>query len=248
MKTKTNTLNITLTGAILASALFSSVLQAEETTIAPESNGNFGITAKSGTLGLGVDLTYGITPKLNARLNVNGGKINYNETKDGVYYKGDIDALTAGGLLDYHPTGGGFRITAGLYNNNNEINLNATGEENSSVKIGDNSYDISNASLTTNISAKGISPYLGLGWGNAVNKEQKWNFSLDAGVLFQGSPKIKLKGKGTATELVTGLGVDLGTNALFQENILKEEDNLNGDVEDFKAYPVISVGASYRFY
>nr|CAA6829340.1 MAG: Unknown protein [uncultured Thiotrichaceae bacterium] len=63
----------------------------------------------------------------------------------------------------------------------------------------------------------------------------KWRFALDAGVLFQGSPSIKIA--------VTGANV----GAIQQSDIAEEEQNLNDDLEDFKACPVISAGVSYRF-
>lgn len=217
------------------------------TSVATAENSDFAITPKLGTLGAGLDITYAINKKLNARVNVNGGTLNADDTNDGVHYKGDLKAQTIGGLVDYHPTGGGFRISAGLYNNSNELNLTSNGAANSNVMIGDRDYDLTNAKLEANIGFNSAAPYLGLGWGNSVKEDSTWNISLDAGILFQGTAKAKLKGTGTAKDIATGLALDLATDATFQSELAKEEDNLNNDLKDFKAYPVIALGVSYQF-
>jgi len=208
----------------------------------------FGVTGKLGTLGLGLDLTYGINDKINARLNLNGASADADGEQDDINYTGNLKGQTIGGLLDYHPTGGGFRISAGLYNNGNELDLDATGANNSNVQIGDRDYDLSGATLNTKVEFKSIAPYLGLGWGNAVDKDSKWGFSADLGVLFQGAPEAKLKATGIARDIETGLSADVGTDPTFQAELVKEQDNLNnGDLESFKFYPVVSVGVSYHF-
>lgn len=209
---------------------------------------DIGITGKVGTLGLGVDLTYGINEKLNARFNLNGASFDADGEEDGVEYEGNLKGQTIGGLIDYHPVGNGFRISAGLYHNGNEIDLDSTGADNTNVQIGDRDYDLSNATLNTNVGFKSIAPYLGIGWGNAVDKKSKWSFSADLGVLFQGAPEAKLKAEGSAVDIQTGLSVDVGSNTVFQGELTKEEDNLNnGDLESFEFFPVVSIGASYRF-
>lgn len=207
-----------------------------------------GITGKLGTLGLGVDLTLGINEKVNARLNLNGASFDADGEEDGVEYDGNLKGQTIGGLIDYHPAGNGFRLSAGFYHNGNELDLDSTGADNTNVMIGDRDYDLSNANLNTNVGFKSIAPYLGIGWGNAVDKKSKWSFSADLGVLFQGSPEAKLNAEGTAVDIETGLTVDVGSNAEFQTELSKEEDNLNnGDLESFEFFPVASIGASYRF-
>lgn len=195
------------------------------------SDSQYAITGKVGTLGLGADLTYRINNKINARFNFNGGSVDADGEEDGINYTGNLEAQTIGGLVDYHPMASGLRISAGLYSNGNELDLNANG---GNAQIGDTNYDLSNTNLNTNVSFKSVAPYLGLGWGNAVKMGSKWRFALDAGVLFQGSPNAKIT--------VTGNNANVS-----QADINEEEQNLNDDLKDFKAYPVISAGVSYRF-
>jgi len=204
-----------------------------------------GITGKVGTLGLGVDLTYGINEKFNARLNLNGASFDADGEEDGVDYEGNLKGQTVGGLIDYHPMSNGFRISAGLYHNGNELDLDSTGSDNSNVQIGDRDYDLSDATLNTKVGFKSVAPYLGIGWGNAIDKKSQWSFSADLGVLFQGSPEAKLKATGIVRDAATGLEADVGE---FQTELANEEENLNsGDLESFEFFPVASIGASYRF-
>lgn len=205
----------------------------------------FGVTAKIGTLGAGLDLTYKINPKLNTRLNLNKASADYDEVDDGVAYKGDLDLFTVGALLDFHPLQNGFRLTGGLFKNNNKISATATNP--TDAEIGDITYDITDGALNSSVSFKSVAPYLGLGWGNAVKGPGKWHFSLDAGVLFQGQPKGKLTGTGNASIVGSNEVFAIENNEDFQAELTREENNLNAELEDFKAYPVISLGVSYKF-
>ncbi len=105
---------------------------------------------------------------------------------------------------------------------------------------------MSDANLNTQVGFNSIAPYLGVGWGNAVKKGSQWRFSLDAGVLFQGSPEAKFTTSGTV-DAGAGAGAISVNDPLFQNDIDKEEQNLNDELKDFKALPVISLGTSYRF-
>jgi len=207
--------------------------------------GGFGLTAKVSTLGIGADLTYGIMDKLNARLNLNGGSLNVNNEFEGVNYDGKINLQSVGGLLDFHPTGGGFRLSAGIYNNSNNMDVDATGLNNSNVEIGGRRYDLSNATLNTKVTFKSSAPYLGIGWGNAVDRESKFSLTTDLGILFQGEPSAKLSTKGTVKDVQTGTAADV---SVLNSELAMEELKLNdGDLKKFKLLPVVSLGVNYRF-
>ena len=210
-----------------------------------DNTGNFGITAKVSTLGLGLDLTYGILDKLNARININGGSLSADGEQDGINYKGNLNLQSVGGILDFHPMGGGFRLSAGLYNNANNMDVDATGVNNSDVEIGGRRYDLSNATLNTKVSFKSTAPYIGIGWGNAADSSSKFSMTSDIGILFQGEPSAKLTTKGTVIDKQTGTVADV---SVLNTQLAKEEANLNdSDLKKFKLLPVVSLGVNYRF-
>lgn len=227
--------------ALLGSVLVSVGAQANDS--------KFAATGKLGTLGAGFDVTYDINPKLNARFNFNGGSLDADGVEDGVDYKGSFDLQTIGGLLDYHPSGGGFRMTAGLYSNSNEIKTTASGSG-EKVILGENNVDYTlqdDSSISSEIAFQSSAPYVGIGWGNAVGLNKRLSFSLDLGVLFQGIPESTLTGKGFAQPTDGGAAIDLAANATVQTQLAEEQENLNKDLEDFKYYPVISAGLAYKF-
>jgi len=134
-------------------------------------------------------------------------------------------------------------MSAGLYKNNNEINASSTDAD--EAEIGGTVYDIE-GTLNSSISFKSIAPYIGIGWGNAVKRPNRWRISFDAGVLFQGKPegKLSIGDETTVRNSETGQLEDIPD---FEAELAQEEDNLNAELKDFKAYPAISLGVSYNF-
>ena len=122
-------------------------------------NGRLAVTGKVGTIGPGVDLTYGWSRDLHARVS-----LNYDPDEDRT---GKEQIRAAGSLLlDWHPGGGAFRFSGGLAVVRKEFNgLSPT--ESLSVRSGSNS----------------LSSYLGLGWGNPLRPGSRWSFSVDLGAF-----------------------------------------------------------------
>ena len=106
-----------------------------------------GASLKVGTLGVGADVTFGLHEKLNARVNLNYFKLNTTITEEdedgsgGGTIKPKLLLESAGALLDWHPWAQGFRISAGLYMNNNKIDF--TADTNDTVDINDQEYFLS---------------------------------------------------------------------------------------------------------
>lgn len=201
------------------------------------------------TLGLGADLIYGINDQFNIRGTLRAFSYGADGEEDGIDYEGDLKLSSFGVLADYHPWGGGFHITTGLMSNGNEFNLEAVGPSN--AEIGDVRYDI-DGKLNTDVTFNSAAPYLGIGWGNAFGKGSQFSLSFDVGILFQGSPEAEVSAAGTATELSSGQSfqIDDMSNPLaqqFQNEIDKEEQNLNDEMEGYEYYPVISLGLNYQF-
>lgn len=197
--------------------------------------GRFAISVKAGTLGIGLEGIARINSNLNARLGVNTFEYDYSGTEDDIKYDFDLELLSVSTLFDWHPFSNAFRISAGgLYNQNS---LDMTAKPTASYKIGDTTYTAAEVgSLAGELDFDDINPYIGIGWGNAVGKNKQWSFSFDLGVVYQGSPKVKLSANGS-----------LSGDAAFQTNLAREEQSLEDELEDFQFYPVISFGICYSF-
>lgn len=200
---------------------------------------DLGLSATAGTTGLGLHASFPIQPKLNAR--VGFGFLNYDDTGSTTEadYNFKMKLRTIDVLADYFPMDNGFRMTGGLVYNGNKVDVDMKAKSGAVYVVNGTSYSAADAgSINGSVDFKKIAPYLGIGWGNAV-ANKGWGFSADLGVMFQGSPRTSLTNSGcqATAAICTRLASDLAV----------EKTKLNDEVNSFKTYPVLRVGASYRF-
>ncbi|MFH1768515.1 MAG: hypothetical protein ABH858_05090 [Candidatus Omnitrophota bacterium] len=195
----------------------------------------FALSAKAGTLGLGMEGTGRINDNLNYRLGVNAFQYDYDGTESDIKYDFDLELLSFSALVDWFPFNNAFRLTAGALANENQLDLKA--ETTASYQIGNVTYTAAQVgTLNGSLDFDAICPYAGIGWGNPFGKDGGWSFAIDLGVMYQGSPDITLRTNGT-----------LSANAAFLTELRREENNLESDIEEFEFYPVISLAVTYRF-
>ena len=210
----------------------------------PANAADVAIGGKAGSLGLGVELTVGLGRQWNTRLGGNG--FNYSDRREAsdIEYDAEANLRTASALLDFHPGGRGFRLTAGAV-------WNGTKVEGSSLRPSSGFYDIGGvrvpADILGTLDAEAewdpFAPYAGLGWGNAVGANQKVGFSFDIGVVFQGEADV---------ELTPVLPADSPINTPIARQALqilldREEADIEDEAADYDIYPVVSIGVTYRF-
>jgi hypothetical protein len=190
----------------------------------------FGLGVKAGTLGAGVEGTFGLSPHFNLRAGVNSYSLSQDEALSGIRYDGKLDLSSIALLLDWHPFAGTFRLSAGLMQNRNAMHLTTTPTSNQT--IGGNTYTPAEiGTLSGDVTFKKSVPYAGVGWGNAA-RYGRFGFNFEVGALFQGSPKVSLNASG---------------GAVSQADLASEAQNAEADLHKFKIYPVISLGFSLRF-
>ena len=200
---------------------------------------DFATSIDLGTTGLGLHVTTPLAAKLNARVGVNFADYSYDGNTSDVDYDFKLKLATFDALLDYHPFDGAFRVSGGAVYNGNQIDAFAKPNAAGTYTINGNVYSsAAMGDLTGKIDFKKVAPYLGIGLGNAV-KNAGWSFAMDLGVTFQGAPETELSSNGcTAPALVC---------AQFARDVAVEKAKLDDEVSDFKLYPVMRVGVSYRF-
>ncbi len=198
--------------------------------------GDIALGVKAGTLGLGAEATVGLLPALNLRAGANTFSVDFETNTSDIDYDLEVDMLSFPVVIDLHPfKDSGFRISAGVLFNKNKAN--AEGSSQSSYTIGGTEYTAAElGTLTGKIDYNDLAPYVGIGWGNAVGKNKQWSFSFDFGVVFQGKPNIDLAANGP-----------LASDPTFQANLTKEKQALEDELDDYKYYPVISLGITYKF-
>lgn len=195
---------------------------------AAQADAGLGLGVKAGTLGLGAEITKSFTETINGRVGFNSYKFTTSGKEGDVDYDIDMKWQSTALLLDWHPGGGSFRLTAGYMLNGNKLDMKA--KPDSSYKIGDSYFSVDNLGGTVDFSD---GPYIGLGWGNSARKG--FGFSFELGAMYQDSPKVKLSG--TCTGICTG----------FDDELVKEEKKAQDSLDSFKWYPQVAVGISYGF-
>ncbi len=208
---------------------------------------DIGLGAKAGTLGAGLDLSVGVTPKLALRGGFSQFDFNYADSIESetssqgasvnstAGYTTTFEFNTLAMLLDYHPFASGFRLTAGAMLNNNELRGTAVAGD-QTIEIGNyTSTQGANLQADVSITFPKTAPYLGIGYDSSRYSKSGFSFAYDIGVMFHGEP--------TATVTLSG---DDAAN-VPQEDIDREVANINEEISSFTIYPVMNLGLSYTF-
>jgi hypothetical protein len=190
---------------------------------------NYAAALKISTLGMSVEGIRSLGDHFNTRVGLSFFNFKFNGTGDNEEWKysAKVKLLSVSALADWHPFRGSFRFTGGALFNLNKSE--ATLYPIKTYKIGGTLYTpllLGNASATVTLNK--VAPYLGIGFGRPTSGNC-FAFSMDLGVIYQGSPKVDLTAQGL-------LEPSAEQGPLIEDNI-----------KWFKFYPVISVGSTYTF-
>ncbi|PCH60013.1 MAG: hypothetical protein COC05_05410 [Gammaproteobacteria bacterium] len=177
-------------------------------------------TASPVDTGLGTEFTAAFGRTINGRLGINITDFDNVRDKDNANSL-DFGLNSWSALLDWHPFSGGFRFSGGLLHNDAIERQDVdprTGLANVNA-LGGKEF----ASLSGIIDLEGTTPYLGIGWGNALTKNGRLGLLLDFGVVLQDNAEV-------------------GLSSGFSQDFL-----LNGVLDDYGYLPVFSLGLSYQF-
>jgi hypothetical protein len=142
--------------ALSGRAAAQETVETQEAQTAKRQDGRLAVSAKYSSIGPGVDLTYGWSRDLHARLSLSYEPDEERTEKEAIRAASSL-------LLDWHPGGGAFRLSGGLALIHTEIaGLSATGR-----LSGSNS----------------LTSYFGVGWGNPLRSGSRWTFLVDLGAF-----------------------------------------------------------------
>ena len=218
----------------ISSILTAAVLLVTGSMVAASETGSVGAGIKAGTLGIGAEITYAISPRLTMGVGINKYSSSTTDTTDGIDYDVDLNLQTVAVLANFHPFAGSFRITGGVMINSNELEM--TADCSAGCDVGGMNYNSTEVGiLKAAVDFKRIAPYAGIGFGHSASSGL--GFTLDIGVLMQGSPNVDL----------TSTGGSESNNPAFQAELALEESNAEDDIDGFTMYPVVSAGINFRF-
>jgi hypothetical protein len=217
---------------------------------APLPVGAAGLAAgpRGGTTGLGAELGWGLGGGLRGRVALGAWDEERDVTASGVRYDGEIELRSVLAMLDWHPGGGGFRLTAGLAWNDNRVVGTAPLAEVFADEIADlarRGIDLRGVDLGLargEAATDNFGPYVGLGWGRGPRGGGGLALTFDLGVFHHGRPSAELRPE-------TSLPLDLvpGARQALDELIAREERQIEEEIDGYRFFPVVALGVSYRF-
>ena len=216
-------------GFFRAGLLFA-VLAFSGTAIA---DNDFGIGVKAGTLGAGIEGTWRPVPYLDLRVGANVFDYDDTGSQAGVDYDATLSLDTVYATANFRFPLSPFRVTGGLFSNGNELEL--VSADSNSFEIGGTTYTAADVGTLRSVTSFGsTAPYVGFGYDFTVLG--KVGLNLDFGVLWQGEPDVSIEADGL-------LALDPG----FQQSLESERLELEDEVSDYKAWPVVSLGFVFNF-
>lgn len=207
-----------------------------------------------GTQGIGMDVGYSFNKYL--KLRVRGTyfpKYERTDEWDDISVDSSFKSNSCGLILDYHPWGESFRISAGLCVS--PLKVEADGSLNDAFQGG--TYRLGNYEYTVNGAGhlrgkyewETVQPYIGIGWSCSSKSRHAWYFTADIGVNIMGKGDLSVSYDGQVTQrnMVTGEykdHVDLGQ---LEGNIREEGKDAFEIADKIVVYPVLHFGAGCRF-
>jgi hypothetical protein len=205
------------------------------TAVAEENPGSgWAMDAKVGTLGIGADISRSIVPRvLNFRTGASFFSYSTDFDEENITYNAELKLGAIPIALDVFPFKNWFRLGGGVLINLNEVTGTAKAAS-GTVEIGDVHYTLTDlGQVNGKVKFNRAAPYFGLGFNNPIKKKGHLGFFVDLGMMYHGNPIASI----TTTKTVPGL----------QQNIDRQISDTNNDIKDFKIFPVIQLGFSYKF-
>jgi hypothetical protein len=202
-------------------------------------NADFGAGVKAGTLGLGLEGRWSPLPWLDVRIGANQYDFDVTGSQAGIEYESTL------AMDNYYLTGNfrfplsPFRLTAGAFSNGNELLMVSQDTNGADFIIDGQEFTVADVgALHSTTSFGNTAPYLGVGYDFELFG--KVGLNLDFGVLWQGEPTVSLDATGleTAPQDVQ----DLLIPALEAERL-----EIENEISDYKAWPVVSLSFIYNF-
>ena len=166
----------------------------------------------------------------------------------------DIEAITKLGganlMVDWHPAGGVFFITAGMFAGSRKV-LTAQNRKPflDEEDWGSAGIVVGNTMVTTddkgivraNLNVWPVRPYVGLGVGNAIQADKRVGFNFELGTCFTGGYKAMVTGKNLDT-------LEEGTIQVRSTDVDNEDKGILDKMAKFPILPILKFGLYVRLF
>ncbi|EDY81583.1 outer membrane insertion C-terminal signal domain protein [Verrucomicrobiia bacterium DG1235] len=220
----------TVAMALIVSASFSEASVDEKNPIVA-------LGLEAGSTGFGGSLWVTVSDQFVVNMAMGGADQSADYTTGGVDYTGSVDLANSLAVLEWHPSGGRFHLSAGMVLADNAVQVVGRPLEGTTYELDGVLYP---ATLVGSITGdveweESIAPYLGLGFSKRT-RGQGWGAYFNAGVMYSGSAAAVLEATGLIAE-----------EPEFLSHLRVEERELNEELDKFELYPVVRAGLMYRF-
>lgn len=211
----------------------------------------FALSFKVSTLGLGSDAAFRFQRHINLRVGATGFTYRRDVLDGDISYKAAFRLRSLQASLDWFPLGGQFHISPGLLlYDGNRVSAHAVIPTGRVMTAGAESFvsDIKDPIIGTATSKlRSAAPMLLVGYGNLVPHSRRFGFSIDGGVVFQGSPSAQIALTGSACAVNLTHCHSIATDPNIQADIVSGRQTMQSDLSILRFYPVVSFATSYRF-
>lgn len=188
-----------------------------------------------GTAGFGAGAAVSVARDFDMRVEYAGGGMNRNVRSGDLDFEAKLRVSNFSLLADWYAPSSNVRLSFGAVVARNTLKGTGRPSVAGTVEINDTVYAVpAGASVDANIDiAKGLRPYLGIGWSTRAKEARGFGFRADAGVIY-GNPKVSLT--------TTGI-----SGATLATDIANEQKKLEDKIDRYRFYPVVSMSLSYAF-
>jgi len=189
--------------------------------------------ARAGTLGLGIEGMWKPVPWVDFRVGLNRYDYSDSGSEAGINYDAELRLDSFYGTANLRFPLSPLRLSVGAFSNNNELLM--LSKDSQSFSGGGTTYSAADVgTLQARTSFDSTSPYVGIGFD--FDLFNKVGLTLDFGVLWQGDPRVSLSADGL-----------LASDPNFLASLEAERQELEDEVDNYKAWPVLSIGFNFSF-
>jgi hypothetical protein len=214
----------------------------------------WGVGFDASSLGLSGQLAVQVMQRANVRVGFNGFDYHGNATSGGIPYKGDLRLESVNANFDYFLFRN-FHVSPGVliydHNNGSETGTIPGGD---TFNYGNTTYESSTGSpavVNARLGVIKVAPEILFGYGNMIPRRgRRWAWEVEAGIAYQGSPKVALGLTGFVCAPPNDSGstcVNSATDPSVQSDVRIQEAKDSSELSIFRFYPVVSIGISYSF-
>ncbi|HRH20658.1 MAG TPA: hypothetical protein PLE81_08480 [Brevundimonas sp.] len=224
---------------VLALPIICTAGLAQAQTYAPPGPGEptrFAMGAGIGTTGLYIEGQFRVTSYISLRATYEKLDVEREQGVDDITYGGQLDSGVLGGFVQIHPAESSFFVSGGALFGERSVALSA--QPSAPVSIGNQTFtptQIGRLQGEADLGDRAVA--VSTGWDSTFGRVRGLGWRVAAGVAVGPSPEIHMN----------SVGGTLSSDPILQSQLRIEEGRIEDEAQDYRIYPVVQVGLTWRF-